>query len=192
MWDRAGQVLLACHKQIVGDHPLISICYFVVVTYCIIHCTQASQNSNLFRTFSGNFHSTLSQALYMSNFTALKDLILLLLPRAWKASCAMTMYAQLVYSYQILVFFSSHQGQNVTWLHQKWNRVWALTINLMVHNNSDHINFINIIFCRPLVYAACSSANLNWYNESLIVPHGSYGLTANNCIKCICGPGNLE
>ncbi|XP_015883016.2 lysM domain-containing GPI-anchored protein 1 [Ziziphus jujuba] len=33
---------------------------------------------------------------------------------------------------------------------------------------------------------ACSSANLNWYNESLIVPNGSYALTANNCIKCTC------
>ncbi|XP_010263651.1 PREDICTED: lysM domain-containing GPI-anchored protein 1-like [Nelumbo nucifera] len=39
---------------------------------------------------------------------------------------------------------------------------------------------------------ACSSANLNWHNESLIVPNGSYALTANNCIKCNCGPNNLD
>ncbi|KAG7944584.1 hypothetical protein I3843_15G109500 [Carya illinoinensis] len=40
--------------------------------------------------------------------------------------------------------------------------------------------------------SACSSANLNWYNESLIVPNGSYALTANNCIKCICGTDDLN
>ncbi|KAJ9128877.1 hypothetical protein P3X46_034382, partial [Hevea brasiliensis] len=40
--------------------------------------------------------------------------------------------------------------------------------------------------------AACSSANLNWHNESLIVPNGSYALTANDCIKCICLPSNLS
>ncbi|KAJ0047999.1 hypothetical protein Pint_16464 [Pistacia integerrima] len=39
---------------------------------------------------------------------------------------------------------------------------------------------------------ACSSANLNWYNESLIVPNGSYALTAANCIKCTCGPTDLN
>lgn len=39
---------------------------------------------------------------------------------------------------------------------------------------------------------ACSSANLNWYNESLIVPNGSYALTASNCIKCSCGPSDLN
>ncbi|KAJ0106370.1 hypothetical protein Patl1_19106 [Pistacia atlantica] len=39
---------------------------------------------------------------------------------------------------------------------------------------------------------ACSSANLNWYNESLIVPNGSYALTAANCIKCTCGPTDLK
>ncbi|KAK1564741.1 hypothetical protein Q3G72_010390 [Acer saccharum] len=39
---------------------------------------------------------------------------------------------------------------------------------------------------------ACSSANLNWYNESLVVPNGSYALTASNCIKCICGPTHLN
>ncbi|KAK4361984.1 hypothetical protein RND71_017225 [Anisodus tanguticus] len=46
------------------------------------------------------------------------------------------------------------------------------------------------ILAIPL--AACSSANLNWYNESLIVPNGSYALTANNCIKCGCRPTNLS
>ncbi|KAF7813582.1 lysM domain-containing GPI-anchored protein 1-like [Senna tora] len=40
--------------------------------------------------------------------------------------------------------------------------------------------------------AACSSANLNWYNETLIVPNGSYALTASNCIKCSCGPIDLR
>ncbi|XP_062029267.1 lysM domain-containing GPI-anchored protein 1-like [Rosa rugosa] len=40
--------------------------------------------------------------------------------------------------------------------------------------------------------SACSSANLNWYNESLIVPNGSYALTASNCIKCICRPSTLN
>nr|POE93698.1 isoform 2 of lysm domain-containing gpi-anchored protein 1 [Quercus suber] len=39
---------------------------------------------------------------------------------------------------------------------------------------------------------ACSSKNLNWYNESLIVPNGSYALTANNCIKCNCGTSDLN
>ncbi|KAJ4825674.1 hypothetical protein Tsubulata_039107 [Turnera subulata] len=39
---------------------------------------------------------------------------------------------------------------------------------------------------------ACSSANLNWHNESLIVPNGSYALTASNCIKCVCRPDNLQ
>ncbi|KDP20115.1 hypothetical protein JCGZ_05884 [Jatropha curcas] len=39
---------------------------------------------------------------------------------------------------------------------------------------------------------ACSSANLEWRNESLIVPNGSYALTANNCVKCICLPNNLS
>ncbi|GMP33066.1 hypothetical protein CsSME_00006550 [Camellia sinensis var. sinensis] len=33
---------------------------------------------------------------------------------------------------------------------------------------------------------ACSSANLRWYNESLVLPNGSYTLTANNCVKCSC------
>ncbi|XP_061344931.1 lysM domain-containing GPI-anchored protein 1-like [Gastrolobium bilobum] len=40
--------------------------------------------------------------------------------------------------------------------------------------------------------AACSSATLNWYNESLIVPNGSYTLTASNCIKCTCAPIDLK
>ncbi|XP_054795325.1 lysM domain-containing GPI-anchored protein 1-like [Prosopis cineraria] len=40
--------------------------------------------------------------------------------------------------------------------------------------------------------AACSSASLNWYNESLIVPNGSYALTATDCIKCSCGPIDLR
>ncbi|KAF8390133.1 hypothetical protein HHK36_024655 [Tetracentron sinense] len=39
---------------------------------------------------------------------------------------------------------------------------------------------------------ACSSANLDWRNESMIIPNGSYALTANNCIKCTCGPGILH
>ncbi|GKV10186.1 hypothetical protein SLEP1_g21592 [Rubroshorea leprosula] len=43
-----------------------------------------------------------------------------------------------------------------------------------------------------IAIAACSSANLNWYNESLIVPNGSYALTANNCIKCSCGQHDLN
>ncbi|CAN4086718.1 unnamed protein product [Withania somnifera] len=46
------------------------------------------------------------------------------------------------------------------------------------------------ILAIPL--AACSSANLIWYNESLIVPNGSYALTANNCIKCGCRPTDLS
>ncbi|KAJ8536007.1 hypothetical protein K7X08_034408 [Anisodus acutangulus] len=46
------------------------------------------------------------------------------------------------------------------------------------------------ILAIPL--AACSSANLNWYNESLIVPNGSYALTANNCMKCGCRPTDLS
>ncbi|XP_015161717.1 lysM domain-containing GPI-anchored protein 1-like isoform X2 [Solanum tuberosum] len=46
------------------------------------------------------------------------------------------------------------------------------------------------ILAIPL--AACSSANLNWYNESLIVPKGSYALTANNCIKCGCRPTDFS
>ncbi|KAL4633212.1 hypothetical protein ACB092_04G106100 [Castanea dentata] len=40
--------------------------------------------------------------------------------------------------------------------------------------------------------SACSSKNLIWYNESLIVPSGSYALTANNCIKCNCGTSDLN
>ncbi|XP_002533411.2 lysM domain-containing GPI-anchored protein 1 isoform X2 [Ricinus communis] len=40
--------------------------------------------------------------------------------------------------------------------------------------------------------SACSSTNLNWYNQSLLVPNGSYALTANNCIKCLCLPRNLS
>ncbi|KAF5730361.1 putative LysM domain GPI-anchored protein 1 precursor [Tripterygium wilfordii] len=40
--------------------------------------------------------------------------------------------------------------------------------------------------------SACSSASLNWYNETiLVVPNGSYALTASNCIKCLCGPNDL-
>ncbi|XP_042482239.1 lysM domain-containing GPI-anchored protein 1-like isoform X2 [Macadamia integrifolia] len=39
---------------------------------------------------------------------------------------------------------------------------------------------------------ACSSANLDWYNESLIVPNGSYALTANNCIMCRCGVNDKD
>lgn len=39
---------------------------------------------------------------------------------------------------------------------------------------------------------ACSSANLRWYNESLIVANGSYALTANNCIRCSCTPTHLN
>ncbi|XP_059640693.1 lysM domain-containing GPI-anchored protein 1-like [Cornus florida] len=39
---------------------------------------------------------------------------------------------------------------------------------------------------------ACSSANLNWRNESLIVPNGSFALTANNCIKCSCRQSDLS
>ncbi|KAM3380340.1 lysM domain-containing GPI-anchored protein 1 [Capsicum galapagoense] len=46
------------------------------------------------------------------------------------------------------------------------------------------------ILAIPL--ASCSSANLNWYNESLIVPNGAYALTANNCIKCGCRPTDLS
>ncbi|ONI09152.1 hypothetical protein PRUPE_5G220900 [Prunus persica] len=41
-------------------------------------------------------------------------------------------------------------------------------------------------------FSACSSANLNWYNESLIVPNGSTALTANDCIKCFCRPSSLK
>uniref|UniRef100_A0A5B7BY32 Putative lysM domain-containing GPI-anchored protein 1-like n=1 Tax=Davidia involucrata TaxID=16924 RepID=A0A5B7BY32_DAVIN len=39
---------------------------------------------------------------------------------------------------------------------------------------------------------ACSSTSLNWYNESLIVPSGSFALTANNCIQCSCGQSRLS
>ncbi|MED6132119.1 hypothetical protein PIB30_016332 [Stylosanthes scabra] len=39
---------------------------------------------------------------------------------------------------------------------------------------------------------ACSSATLNWYNEKLMVPNGSYALTATNCIKCTCSPHDLK
>ncbi|RZB95184.1 LysM domain-containing GPI-anchored protein 1 isoform B [Glycine soja] len=39
--------------------------------------------------------------------------------------------------------------------------------------------------------AACSSATLNWYDESMIVPNGSYTLTATNCIKCTCEPTDI-
>lgn len=46
------------------------------------------------------------------------------------------------------------------------------------------------ILAIPL--AACSAANLNWYNESLIIPNGSYALTANNCIKCGCSSTDLS
>ncbi|MED6112845.1 hypothetical protein PIB30_065379 [Stylosanthes scabra] len=35
-------------------------------------------------------------------------------------------------------------------------------------------------------------ATLNWYNERLMVPNGSYALTANNCIKCTCSPNDLK
>lgn len=40
--------------------------------------------------------------------------------------------------------------------------------------------------------SACSSTNLNWHNESLIVPNASHALTANRCIKCMCGPTDLN
>ncbi|KAK7358288.1 hypothetical protein VNO77_00215 [Canavalia gladiata] len=40
--------------------------------------------------------------------------------------------------------------------------------------------------------AACSSATLNWYNDSMIVPNGSYTLTASNCIKCTCHSIDLK
>ncbi|KAA8541217.1 hypothetical protein F0562_025176 [Nyssa sinensis] len=43
-----------------------------------------------------------------------------------------------------------------------------------------------------IIYAACSSTSLNWYNETLIVPNGSLALTANNCIKCSCGQSDLR
>ncbi|KAK7369977.1 hypothetical protein VNO80_12026 [Phaseolus coccineus] len=39
--------------------------------------------------------------------------------------------------------------------------------------------------------AACSSATLKWYDESMIVPNGSYTLTASNCIKCSCEPMDI-
>ncbi|KAK9277896.1 hypothetical protein L1049_027453 [Liquidambar formosana] len=39
---------------------------------------------------------------------------------------------------------------------------------------------------------ACSSANLDWRNEDLIVSNGSYALTGNNCVKCTCGPTHLK
>ncbi|XP_022754861.1 lysM domain-containing GPI-anchored protein 1-like [Durio zibethinus] len=40
--------------------------------------------------------------------------------------------------------------------------------------------------------SACSSANLKWYKESLIVANGSYALTASSCIKCVCGPNDFN
>ncbi|ERN06978.1 hypothetical protein AMTR_s00005p00269380 [Amborella trichopoda] len=40
--------------------------------------------------------------------------------------------------------------------------------------------------------SACSSANMNLYNDSLLVPNGGYALTAGNCIFCSCGPRNLS
>ncbi|KAE9613920.1 hypothetical protein Lalb_Chr05g0222521 [Lupinus albus] len=55
------------------------------------------------------------------------------------------------------------------------------------------ISYINITLCELVPsFAACSSAPLNWYNESLIVPNGSYALTATNCIKCNCAPLDLK
>ncbi|XP_052726109.1 lysM domain-containing GPI-anchored protein 3 isoform X3 [Vigna angularis] len=42
-----------------------------------------------------------------------------------------------------------------------------------------------------LSFAACSSATLKWYDESMIVPNGSYTLTASNCIKCSCQPMDI-
>ncbi|BAT72788.1 lysM domain-containing GPI-anchored protein 3-like [Vigna umbellata] len=42
-----------------------------------------------------------------------------------------------------------------------------------------------------LPIAACSSATLKWYDESMIVPNGSYTLTASNCIKCSCQPMDI-
>ncbi|GKV27015.1 hypothetical protein SLEP1_g36224 [Rubroshorea leprosula] len=68
-----------------------------------------------------------------------------------------------------------------------------LSSQLQLYNS-----IINVILLR---FTACSSANLNWYNESLIVPNGSSALTANNCIKCSygqhdlnlrCGPSGIE
>ncbi|KAL3021914.1 hypothetical protein AAZX31_05G218500 [Glycine max] len=38
---------------------------------------------------------------------------------------------------------------------------------------------------------SCSSATLNWYDESMIVPNASYTLTATNCIKCTCEPTDI-
>ncbi|WRX19560.1 LysM domain - like 5 [Theobroma cacao] len=50
--------------------------------------------------------------------------------------------------------------------------------------NSGDVLFIPI--------SACSSANLKWYNESLVVAKGSFALTASNCIKCVCGTEDLN
>ncbi|KAL6007454.1 hypothetical protein ACLOJK_032952 [Asimina triloba] len=40
--------------------------------------------------------------------------------------------------------------------------------------------------------ATCSSSYLNpEYSENLLVPNGSYALTALNCVQCTCGPNDL-
>ncbi|KAK7855894.1 lysm domain-containing gpi-anchored protein 1 [Quercus suber] len=66
------------------------------------------------------------------------------------------------------------------------------TLNCTFVHIDRYTSFIKIIFHRLIINAACSSKNLNWYNESLIVPNGSYALTANNCIKCNCGTSDLN
>ncbi|KAK4283448.1 hypothetical protein QN277_000397 [Acacia crassicarpa] len=59
-------------------------------------------------------------------------------------------------------------------------------VNGLSHNSVEPGDILAV----PI--AACSSAALNWYNESLIVPSGSYTLTASNCIKCSCSPIDLR
>ncbi|CAN6451605.1 unnamed protein product [Victoria cruziana] len=39
---------------------------------------------------------------------------------------------------------------------------------------------------------ACSSTNMNLYTDHLLVPKGSYSMTAFNCIKCSCNSSDLD
>ncbi|KAL2342491.1 hypothetical protein Fmac_003776 [Flemingia macrophylla] len=60
------------------------------------------------------------------------------------------------------------------------------TVNGLAQTQVDSGDILSI----PI--AACSSATLNWYSESMMVPNGSYSLTASNCIKCTCEAMNIK
>lgn len=69
----------------------------------------------------------------------------------------------------------------------------AVLIQLINEDSRIWWNHFSLRFSfspNKLVFNLFQSANLNWYNESLIVPNGSYALTASNCIKCTCGPSD--